>query len=212
MSIKWINAEDVDDDNIGLYAYDCDGLLVPGGFGHRATSGKLSAITYARENGIPFFGLCYGMQLAVIEYANHVLGIKDANSTEINPDTPHPVISLQRGRVTDEDLGGTLRLGSYDCEVKEGSKAFEAYGHKLIAERHRHRYEFNNQYLDQFEESNMVISGYNSEYHLVEMVELKDHPWFIAVQFHPEFKSRPLRPHPLFRDFIKATIEHKKTR
>jgi CTP synthase len=210
VSIKWINAEDVDDENIGLYVYDCDGILVPGGFGQRATNGKLAAIKYARENNIPFLGLCYGMQLAVIEFAQHVLNIKDANSTEIDPQTSNPVISLQRGRNSDEDLGGTLRLGSYDCEIKEHTKAFEAYQTNLINERHRHRFEFNNRYLEQFEKSDMVISGYNSEYHLVEMVELKNHPWFIAVQFHPEFKSRPLRPHPLFSDFILASKHYKK--
>ncbi len=210
INIKWINAEDVDLENVDLYLQDCQGILVPGGFGKRATEGKLAAITYARTKNIPFLGLCYGMQLAVIEYAQNVLNLKDASSTEINPDTPHPVISLQRGRITDEDLGGTLRLGLYDCEIKEGTKAYQAYQSKLIQERHRHRYEFNNQYLENFEESSMVISGFNSEYQLVEMIELSDHPWFIAVQFHPEFLSRPLRPHPLFRDFIGATLKIKK--
>jgi len=211
IKIKWINADDVDLDNVGLYLHDCDGLLVPGGFGKRATVGKLAAITYARENNMPFFGLCYGMQLAVIEYARNVLGLKDASSTEIDPDTKDPIISLQRGRLTDEEMGGTLRLGLYSCEIKENTKAYEAYKSKEIFERHRHRYEFNNQYLDHFETSDMVISGFNSEYQLVEMVELQNHPWFIAVQFHPEFLSRPLRPHPLFKDFIGATLNfHKK--
>ena len=149
------------------------------------------------------------MQIAVIEFAQNVLKIEGANSTEIDPKTINPVISLQRGRETDEDLGGTLRLGSYDCEIKEDTKAFNAYQTNLITERHRHRYEFNNTYLEQFEQSDMTISGYNSEYHLVEMVELKNHPWFIAVQFHPEFKSRPLKPHPLFRDFILASKNYK---
>jgi len=137
------------------------------------------------------------------------LNIVGANSTEIDPDTPHPIISLQRGRLTDEDLGGTLRLGLYDCEVKEGTLAYKAYNSKLIKERHRHRYEFNNHYLEQVEDGKMVISGFNSEYQLVEMIELNNHPWFVAVQFHPEFLSRPLRPHPLFKDFIGAAVKHK---
>jgi CTP synthase len=207
--IHWINAEDVDLQNVSEKVEGCQGILVPGGFGKRATEGKLAAITYARENNIPFFGLCYGMQLAVIEYANNVLDLKGASSTEIDPHTPHPIISLQRGRITDEDLGGTLRLGLYDCEIKEDTKAYKAYQQKLIKERHRHRYEFNNNYLEYFEESSMILSGYNSEYHLVEMVELNNHPWFVAVQFHPEFLSRPLRPHPLFKDFIEAAILYK---
>ncbi|MBN2300775.1 MAG: CTP synthase [Acholeplasmataceae bacterium] len=208
VKIHWINADEIDENNVVERLKDCDGILVPGGFGKRATEGKMAAITYARENNVPFFGLCYGMQLAVIEYAQKVLNISGANSTEINPDTQDPVISLQRGRLSDEDMGGTLRLGLYDCEIQEGTKAYHAYQKKLVKERHRHRYEFNNLYLDRFEESEMILSGYNSEYHLVEMIELKNHPWFLAVQFHPEFLSRPLRPHPLFKDFIEASIHH----
>ncbi len=206
IEIKWIDAEHIDEDNIKEAVEDCHGILVPGGFGKRATPGKLAAIKYARENNIPFLGLCYGMQLAAIEYAKNVLNIEDANSTEIDPETKNPVISLQRGRNSFEDMGGTLRLGLYDCEIKEGTKAYKAYGKSLIEERHRHRYEFNNEYLDQFENSDMIISGFNTKYNLVEMIELKNHPWFVAVQFHPEFLSRPLRPHPLFRDFIGAII------
>ena len=207
IEIKWINAEEVDDHNIEENLKDCSGVLVPGGFGHRATKGKIAAIKYAREHQMPFFGICYGMQLAVIEYANNVLNMVGANSTEIDEKTPYPVISLQRGREEDEDLGGTLRLGLYDCDLKEDTKTFKAYDKKVIQERHRHRYEFNNKYLDTFEKSDMIISGFNKDHHLVEIVELKNHPWFIAVQFHPEFLSRPLRPHPLFRDFIEATIK-----
>jgi CTP synthase len=206
ISIEWIDAEHVSDDNIADKVKDCDGILVPGGFGKRATKGKLAAIKYARENNIPFLGLCYGMQLAAIEYANHVLNIEDANSTEIDPLTKNPVISLQRGRTSSEDMGGTLRLGLYDCEIKKGTKAFAAYQKSTISERHRHRYEFNNKYLETFEKSDMVISGFNTKHNLVEMVELRNHPWFVAVQFHPEFLSRPLRPHPLFKDYIGAII------
>ncbi|TVP86257.1 MAG: CTP synthase [Acholeplasmataceae bacterium] len=210
VDIKWINAENVTPKNIKKWVTQCDAILVPGGFGERATEGKLAAIHHARINNIPFLGLCYGMQLAVIEYARNVLKIKDANSTEIDADTTQPIISLQRGRTQDENKGGTLRLGLYDCEIKEGTKAHDAYQSTLIKERHRHRYEFNNQYLERFEDGEMIISGYNSKLQLVEMIELKNHPWFIAVQFHPEFVSRPLRPHPLFRDFIKAAIKHQK--
>jgi CTP synthase len=210
IEIKWINAEEVSHQSIKKQLEGCQGVLIPGGFGKRATEGKKAAIQYAREHNIPFFGLCYGMQLAVVEYAQNVLKLTQANSTEIDPNTADPIISLQRGRLQDEDMGGTLRLGLYDCEVKEGTKAYDAYQSKLVKERHRHRYEFNNQYLDHFEQSSMVLSGFNSEYQLVEMVELSDHPWFVAVQFHPEFLSRPLRPHPLFRDFIKAAVRYKK--
>jgi CTP synthase len=208
VEIKWIDAEEVCESNIEKHVKDCDGILVPGGFGHRATKGKIAAITYARKNNIPFFGICYGMQLAVIEYAQNILNLVGANSTEIDEKTPHPVISLQRGRETDEDLGGTLRLGLYDCDLKKNTKTYDAYEANIIKERHRHRYEFNNKYLEAFEQSDMMISGFNKDYHLVEIVELKNHPWFIAVQFHPEFLSRPLRPHPLFRDFIGASIKN----
>ncbi|MCF7931601.1 MAG: CTP synthase [Acholeplasmataceae bacterium] len=209
IEVKWIDAETVDSESIENALTGCDGILVPGGFGKRATEGKIAAITYARTKGIPFLGLCYGMQLSVIEYARHVLGLKEADSTEINPDTPDPVISLQRGRMMTENMGGTLRLGLYECEIKEGTKAFDAYQKKSVMERHRHRYEFNNAYLDLFEQSNMLISGFNGEHHLVEMVEIQDHPWFVACQFHPEFLSRPLRPHPLFTGFIAASKAQK---
>lgn len=210
IKIKWINAEEVNKENIKEHINGCDGIVVPGGFGKRATTGKMAAITYARENNIPFLGLCYGMQLAVIEYARNVLGIKDANSTEIDPDTKTPIISLQRGRISSEDLGGTLRLGLYECKIKEKTLAFKTYKKKIVNERHRHRYEFNNKYLEQFKQGKMIISGYNIKHDLVEMIELEDHLWFVAAQFHPEFLSRPLRPHPLFKGFIEATSKYRK--
>ncbi|MFP4187432.1 MAG: CTP synthase [Acholeplasmataceae bacterium] len=206
IEIVWVDAESLDPDTVGAALSSCNGIVVPGGFGKRATTGKLAAITYARTNDIPFFGLCYGMQLAVIEYARNVLGLERADSTEIDPDTPDPVISLQRGRSEDEELGGTLRLGLYPCEIKEDTACYRAYQKKHVHERHRHRYEFNNSYRKQFEDSAMIISGYNSDDQLVEIVELKGHPWFVAVQFHPEFVSRPLRPHPLFQAFIAAAV------
>ncbi|VEU83058.1 CTP synthase [Acholeplasma hippikon] len=208
VKIKWLNAEKVNDDNVKEALNGCDGILVPGGFGERATQGKLAAIKYARENNVPFFGICYGMQLASIEYARNVLGILDANTTEIDPNTKNPIITIQPENP--EDLGGTLRLGLFGCELKDGSVAKRAYGVEHIEERHRHRYEFNNTYREIFESKDMVISGINKERNLVEVIELPKHPWYVAVQYHPEFLSRPLRPHPLFRDFIGATLQNHK--
>lgn len=207
IKIKWIDAEKIEDSNIKDELKDCQGILVPGGFGTRATAGKIAAIKYARENLIPFFGICYGMQLAVVEYAQNVLLLNGANTTEIDSKTKHPVITLNDDRDSDENLGGTLRLGLYDCKLKSHTKAHQAYQQEVIQERHRHRYEFNNAYLKQFENSDMIFSGFNEKHQLVEMLELKNHPWFVAVQFHPEFLSRPLRAHPLFKDFIKAIIK-----
>lgn len=206
VKIKWLNADKVKESNVANALENCDGVLVPGGFGERATSGKKLAIKYARENDVPFFGICYGMQLACIEYAQNVLNIKDANTTEIDPDTKNPIITIQPENP--EDYGGTLRLGLFNCQLKPGTKAHEAYGKSKIAERHRHRYEFNNQYLDVFNDGNMQFTGINPERNLVEVIELKNHPWYVAVQYHPEFLSRPLRPHPLFRDFIEASIKN----
>ncbi len=208
VKIKWLNAEKINEQNVVDTLKSCDGILVPGGFGQRATTGKILAIKYAREQKIPFFGICYGMQLAAIEYASNVLGIKDANTTEIDPETKNPIITIQSENPA--DFGGTLRLGLYNCDLKEGSKVYNAYGIKKIKERHRHRYEFNNAYLEQFNDGNMVVSGINPERNLVEAIEIKDHPWFVAVQYHPEFLSRPLRPHPLFRDFIEMSLKNNK--
>ena len=186
-----------------------NGILVPGGFGTRGISGKIKAINYARVNKIPFLGICLGMQLAVIEFARNVAGIKDASSTEFDEMCKNPVIDLMSEQKTIINKGGTLRLGNYNCKLKKNTLAYKDYGETLIKERHRHRYEFNNAYRDILEKNGLIISGINPETGLVEIIELKDHPHFIASQFHPEFKSRPNRPHPLFTSFIKASIEFK---
>jgi CTP synthase len=186
-----------------------DGILVAPGFGERGIDGKILAIRYCRENKIPFFGICLGMQCAVVEYAKNVLGLKEASSTEVNPKTEHPVIDLMPDQKKITKKGGTMRLGAYNCELKRGSKAQKAYKSLKIKERHRHRYEFNNAYLEQIEKAGLVASGINPDSGLVEIVEIKDHPWFVGVQFHPELKSTVEEPHPLFVDFIKASLENK---
>ncbi|MFD0713149.1 CTP synthase [Paenibacillus sp. GCM10027626] len=206
IKIRWVNAEELTEDNVEEALDGVAGILVPGGFGDRGIEGKINAIRYAREREIPFFGICLGMQVAVIEYARNVVGLLDANSSEINPSTPYPVIDLLPEQKDVEDLGGTMRLGLYPCKVVEGSLAEREYADELVYERHRHRYEFNNEYREQIEASGLRISGTSPDGRLVEMVELPDHPWFLAVQFHPEFKSRPNRPQPLFRGFVKAAL------
>ena len=206
--IRWINAEDVTDDNAAELLKGVHGVLVPGGFGDRGIEGKISAIRYAREQRIPFFGICLGMQVAVVEYARNIVGLKDANSSEINPSTPYPVIDLLPEQKDIEDLGGTMRLGLYPCKVAEGSLAMKAYQDELVYERHRHRYEFNNQYRELLEKHGFRITGTSPDGRLVEIIEVLDHPWFVAVQFHPEFTSRPNRPQPLFRDFVKAAYQY----
>ncbi|MGF1531236.1 MAG: CTP synthase [Puniceicoccaceae bacterium] len=183
------------------------GILIPGGFGDRGIEGKIAAVRYARENKVPYFGLCLGMQVAVIEFARHVAGLKGANSTEFAPDGPHPVIDLMDDQRGVTDLGATMRLGAYACSLVPGSKAAEIYGLSEISERHRHRYEFNNRYRQQLEEAGLRIGGYNAERDLVEIVEIHDHPWFVGVQFHPEFQSKPFAAHPLFSAFIRAAME-----
>jgi CTP synthase len=209
VEISWIHAEDVNDMNCSEILKDVDGILVPGGFGDRGIDGKISAVKYARENNIPFFGICLGMQLAVVEFARNVAGLKDAHSAEIDSETPYPVIDLMPEQKDIDVLGGTMRLGLYPCKLEKGTKAMEIYGEELIYERHRHRYEFNNQFREKLEEKGLVISGKSPDERLVEIIELKDHPWFIGAQFHPEFKSRPTKAHPLFKDFIKACKEYK---
>lgn len=206
--IEWLNSEEYEKDAEKVAELrDFDGVLIPGGFGSRGIEGKIKAVEFCRKNKIPYLGLCYGMQCAVIEYARNVLGWSEANTTEINPSTTKPVIHVMEGQgenIEQGNYGGTMRLGAYDCRLAEGSKSRSSYGAEVVSERHRHRYEFNNQYRRELEASGLVIAGVNPEQDLVEIVELKDHPFFVGVQFHPEFQSRPLKPHPLFTGFIRA--------
>jgi CTP synthase len=204
--VKRINSEEIEGQNIAEVLQDVDGVLVPGGFGGRGIEGKVKAVQFARENGIPFFGICLGMQIATIEFARNVLGWKDANSTEFNKNTPHPVISLLEEQKKVTDLGGTMRLGAYPCRLKKGSLALQAYKARLVHERHRHRFEFNSEYRDEFEKRGFIPSGIYEKGKLVEIIELKDHPWFVGCQFHPEFKSKPDHAHPLFREFVRASL------
>ena len=207
VNIKWIPSETVTKENVGELLSDVSGVLVPGGFGDRGIDGKLLAIQYAREHQVPFLGLCLGMQLAIVEFARHVVGFSDAHSAELDPGTNHPVIHLMADQDGVEDIGGTLRLGAYPCVLDEDSKAYAVYGEKEIYERHRHRYEVNNYYREDLEKYGLKLSGLSPDGRIVEMCELPNHPWFIATQAHPEFKSRPNRPHPLFKGFIGAAIE-----
>lgn len=209
VDIKWIPAEDLTKENADRLLCDVKGILVPGGFGDRGVEGKITAIQYAREHNIPFLGLCLGMQLAIVEFARNIIGLQDAHSIELNPDTAHPVIALMADQNGVENIGGTLRLGSYPCVLDETSKAFELYGKKTIEERHRHRYEVNNEYREELKKHGLKLSGLSPDKRIIEMIELPDHPWFIATQAHPEFKSRPNRPHPLFKGFIGAALECK---
>jgi len=208
VQIRWIHSEEVDITNVAEHFNGLAGVLVAPGFGERGIEGKITAIRFARENKIPFFGICLGMQCAVIEFARNVLGFSDAHSTEMAPETKYPVIHLQEGQKTITNKGGTMRLGAYSCEVVDGSLAKSIYGKTQISERHRHRYEFNNIYLKDFEAAGMKASGINPDNKLVEIVEIPEHPWFLGVQFHPEYKSTVDNPHPLFLSFIKAGIKH----
>ena len=206
VNIRWINSEDVTAENADSLLSDVDGILVPGGFGDRGIEGKIEAIRYAREHQIPFLGLCLGMQLAIVEYARHVAGLEDAHSIELNPQTPYPVIALLPDQNGIEDIGGTLRLGAYPCILDKTTKAYELYGSEEIHERHRHRYEVNNDFRRILVDKGMTLSGLSPDGRIVEMIELKDHPFFIGTQAHPELKSRPNRPHPLFRGFVEAAL------
>jgi len=207
VKIKSISAEDIEKNGAEHELKGLGGILVPGGFGARGVEGKIKAVTYAREKKIPYFGICYGMHMAVIEFARNVLKLKDADTTENVQDTKNPVIHLMEEQKRVMNLGGTMRLGAFPCELKKNSIVRKSYGKDSISERHRHRFEFNNDYREQFEKAGMSLSGLSPNGLLVEMVELEDHPWFVAVQFHPEFKSRPIDPHPLFRDFIGASLK-----
>ncbi|MBD3243438.1 MAG: CTP synthase, partial [Chitinivibrionales bacterium] len=209
MNIVSLAAEDIEQKGAAEILKDIDGILVPGGFGSRGLEGKIQAVQYARERKVPFLGICLGMHMAVIEFARNILGLEGADSTEDNPDTPHPVIHLMEEQKKVMNMGATMRLGAYPCVLKKGTVARKSYGKERISERHRHRYEFNNEYREQFEKAGMTIAGQSPDGMLVEMVELSDHPWFVAGQFHPEFKSRPVEPHPLFRDFVGASVNTK---
>jgi len=219
-NLIFVDSETIDEDTCSGILSEADGVLVPGGFGSRGIEGKICAARYARENNIPYFGICLGLHIAVIEFARNVLKLEGANSQEFDKLTAHPVIYLmlewfdeQLGTIQtrDEhsDKGGTMRLGAYSCNLNPDTLASAAYGVNEISERHRHRYEFNNQYKDQFIENGMVMSGVSPSGELVEIIELKGHPWLLGCQFHPEFKSRPMEPHPLFREFVKASLDHK---
>ena len=211
IKINWVNSEELEKvDNLKEVFKNSSGILVPGGFGSRGIEGKIKAINYARVNKIPFLGICLGMQLAVIEFARNICNLPNASSTEFNEICTDPVIDLMTEQKGIKNMGGTLRLGNYDCTLTKGTLAYNDYKQDIIQERHRHRYEFNNKYKDLLEKNGMVFSGLNEKTNLVEIIELKDHPHFIACQFHPEFKSRPTRPHPLFNSFIKESIKYKK--
>ncbi len=206
VEIKWVDSETISSYNVKEVLSDVSGIIVPGGFGDRGIEGMIAAIQYARENQIPYLGLCLGMQLTIVEFARNVLGLRDANSHEFDPDTTNPVIHIMPDKENLKDLGGTLRLGAYPCILEEGSKAYELYGKKEISERHRHRYEVNNDYREALQENGMMLSGFSPDQRIVEMIEIPAHPWFVATQAHPEFKSRPNKAHPLFKGFIEAAL------
>lgn len=209
VNIKYVDSEDIEQNGVDGLLNDVDGILVPGGFGQRGIEGKISAVEFARNKKVPFFGICYGMQMAVVEFSRNVCDIYDANTREVGNAVESPVIDLMESQKSVNGLGGTMRLGAYPCKLKRGTIAYSAYKEKEISERHRHRFEVNNLYRKKLESNGLVLCGVSPDGNLVEMVELKDHPWFLGCQFHPEFKSTPLNPHPLFRDFIRSALEYK---
>jgi CTP synthase len=211
VELDCIEAEKIEQENPDALLRQADGILIPGGFGDRGSEGKIAAIRYARENKIPFFGICLGMQMAVVEFARNVCGLEGANSSEFDLQTPHPVIHLMAEQKSIDTKGGTMRLGTYPCVLQNGTLAASLYGREKIDERHRHRYEFNNSYRAEFGAKGMILSGLSPDSSLVEIVELRSHPWFLGCQFHPEFKSRPMSSHPLFRGFIAAALAQHKT-
>jgi CTP synthase len=209
VNVHWVSTEKIKNDSDAEKAFNnMDGILLLPGFGSRGSEGKITSCKYARENNIPFLGICLGLQCAVIEFARNVCGLKGANSTEFNKKTPYPVIDLMESQKAIKAKGGTMRLGAYKCNIKKGTKAFSAYRRKTISERHRHRWEVNNRFRDRLTKKGLIISGENSDLNLVEIVELEGHPWYVAGQFHPELKSRVSKAHPLFREFIKASVKH----
>ncbi|MEI3348746.1 MAG: CTP synthase [Dysosmobacter sp.] len=210
MDIRWVESDELTEENVAQTLEGCDGVLVPGGFGDRGIEGMITAIRYAREHQVPFLGICLGMQMAVVEFARHVLGMADANSSEFSSTTAHPVIDLMPDQAGVTDKGGTMRLGRYPCVLAEGSKSRKLYGAAEISERHRHRYEFNNDFREAVEAAGLHAAGLSPDGRLVEIVELPEHPWFVGAQFHPEFKSRPDRPHPLFFGFVEASLAGQK--
>ncbi len=210
VNFEWVDAEALENEDASTLLKGCDGILVPGGFGDRGIEGKIKAVQFARENKVPFFGICLGMHCAAIEFARNVANLKNANSSEFSTTSPYLIIDLLPDQNANGDMGGTMRLGEYPCQLRKNSNAYNAYGRREIEERHRHRYEFNNMYRIQMEEAGLVISGLSPNGNLVEIIELKDHPWFLAGQFHPEFKSSPMEPHPLFRDFIASSLKYGK--
>lgn len=212
VDVRFVDAEQVDGDSADRLLSDCDGILVPGGFGHRAFEGKIAAITYAREHGVPFFGICLGLQAAVCEFARNVAGLAGATSSEFDTSAAHQVISIMPDQLDVVDKGATMRLGAYPCKLVEGTRAREAYGSEIVYERHRHRFEVSNAYRDRLKDAGLVISGVSPDDRLVEIIELPDHPWFVASQAHPEFKSRPTRPHPLFASFVAASLAYRGAR
>ena len=212
VNLRKVSAEQVANEGPDQLLAGVDGILVPGGFGERGFEGKIASIRYARKHKIPFFGICYGMQAAVVEYARSELGITDATTTEYDANAANPVISLMEDQKRTNEKGGTMRLGAFECTLKEGTRSRAAYGQAQISERHRHRFELNNAYRRQLEAAGLVMAGVNPRLDLVEIVEIPDHPWFVGVQYHPEFKTGPLKPHPLFRDFIAASIEQQRVR
>ncbi|MFN8342679.1 MAG: CTP synthase, partial [Cyclobacteriaceae bacterium] len=212
VTLQWISSEDINKETVASMLGRLDAVLVAPGFGERGLEGKIEAIRYVRENKIPFLGICLGMQCAVVEFARHVLHLPEASTTELNPKTKHPVIDMMEEQKKITTKGGTMRLGAYACKLKKGSRAHAIYGDSTIQERHRHRYEFNNKYLEQMEEKGLKATGINPDSGLVEIVELKDHPWFVGVQYHPELKSTVLNPHPLFVKFVEAALASKKSK
>lgn len=212
VNLIWVSSEDIKHGGADRYLADVDGLLIPGGFGERGVEGKIDAIRFVRQNNIPFFGICLGMQCAVIEFSRNACGLEDAHSFEFYRDLKHPVIHLMADQEGVTELGGTMRLGAYPCELDRGSRSFEAYGQPSISERHRHRYELNNVYRDMLTSNGLLIAGVSPDQRLVEIVEIPSHPWFVGVQFHPELKSRLVRPHPLFREFVRAAVAYQAKR